>query len=382
MIRRIAVVVASRANYGRCRTLLSAIKAHSRLELILIVAGSALLNTQEDTLSNILSDGFSVDAKADFHLSNDSLSAQATCTGLALIQMSSILHDKNPDIVVTIADRYETMATAIAASYQNIPLAHLQGGDISGNIDDKVRHAITRLANYHFPASIKSQENLIKMGEDPAQIFMHGCPSMDLLDEVNSFDQLSSYKELSSFNLHPNDYIVFLMHSCTDNIQESPKFLNIVLPLLINLNKKIVIISPNIDGGHSGVESIINKFALTYSSKVCLVKLLPPVLFLGLIKYSSLCVGNSSSFLREAALCAVPSLILGNRQRSREKGNNCLEVNYPDPEILKSSLAQCIDNVNLLPDTRFGSGGCGTKIAHELASISQLSSVKKPLFRV
>ena len=164
MIKKVAVVIASRANYGRSKKLLLAIKNHKNLDLILIVCGSALLDKFGNTSKIIKDDGFKINYECNFLLSGSDLRSQSTTTGLAIIQITEILNVCAPNFVVTIADRYETLATAVAASYQNIPLIHLQGGDISGNIDDKVRHAVTRLSDYHFPASQKSYENLIKMG--------------------------------------------------------------------------------------------------------------------------------------------------------------------------------------------------------------------------
>ena len=160
--RKVAVVIASRANYGRSKSLIKQINDHKDLNLILIVCGSAILDKYGGTYKVIEEDGFKINYQCNFLLAGSDLRSQASTTGLAIIQLTDILSLCKPNYVVTIADRYETLATAISASYQNIPLIHLQGGDISGNIDDKVRHAVTRLTDYHFPASKASFKNLIK----------------------------------------------------------------------------------------------------------------------------------------------------------------------------------------------------------------------------
>ena len=153
--RKICVVVASRANYGRVKYLLKAIKEHPDLELQLIVGASILLYRFGNAIDIIEKDGFKPTRKIHYVIEGETLETQAKSTGLGIVELSTAFEDLSPDIVLTVADRFETMATAIAATYMNITLAHLQGGEITGNIDERVRHAITKLADIHFPATNK-----------------------------------------------------------------------------------------------------------------------------------------------------------------------------------------------------------------------------------
>ena len=159
MKRKVCVVVASRANYGRVKYVLKAIQAQ------VVVGASVLLDRFGNALRVIEKDGFTPTRKIYYVIEGENLETQAKSTGLGIIELSTVFEDIRPDVVVTVADRYETMATAIAATYLNIPLAHIQGGEITGNIDELVRHAITKMSHYHFPSTEQSRERLIKMGE-------------------------------------------------------------------------------------------------------------------------------------------------------------------------------------------------------------------------
>ena len=369
--KKVAVVIASRANYGRCKTLLASIKEHKSLELILIVCGSALLDKFGKTSNIIKQDGFKINFECNYLLAGSDLRSQATTTGLAIIQLTDIFNICCPDFVVTIADRYETLATAISASYQNIPLIHLQGGDISGNIDDKVRNAITRLSEYHFPASNKSYSNLVNMGIAEDSIWMHGCPSMDLINEITSFKEfIKSSENLKS--LDQKKYYLILLHPVTDKPKESILIFKNLIKALNNFkSSKFVIISPNVDAGSEEIRNFHRLAMDNRKDNLLFVENISPNNFLNLISNAQICIGNSSSFLREAALCGVPSLILGTRQEGREMGNNCLVLKSPKEKDI-------IDKINFLlkvkkfnPDMRFGDGNSGRKIADTIARISK-----------
>ena len=183
--RRICVIVASRANYGRVKSVLEAIKLHPELKLQLVVAASAMLDRYGGAIDVIRNDGFEPDSVAHVIIEGENPTTMAKSTGLALIELSTIFENLRPDIVLTVADRFETIATAIAASYMNIPLAHTQGGEVSGSIDESVRHAVTRLAHLHFPATKRALERLVKMGEAPDTLHWVGCPAMDLASRVD-----------------------------------------------------------------------------------------------------------------------------------------------------------------------------------------------------
>jgi len=218
--RKICVVVTARPSYSRIKTALTAIKEHPKLELQLVVAGSALLNRYGEVIKVIKEDGFDITAEVYNVLEGENLTSMAKTTGLGILEISTVFDNLKPDIVVTIADRFETMATAIAATYMNIPLAHVQGGEITGNIDEKVRHAISKMADLHFVATKLAKERLIKMGENEQCIFVTGCPSMDLAKIISNcsgldFDPIQKYGGVGNKLNASNGYLIVLQHPVT-----------------------------------------------------------------------------------------------------------------------------------------------------------------------
>ncbi|MGV3538246.1 MAG: UDP-N-acetylglucosamine 2-epimerase, partial [Rufibacter sp.] len=164
-MRKICVVITARPSYSRIKTALHAIKDHPDLELQLVVAGSALLERYGTAVNYMINDGFEIAARVYNVLEGENLSSMAKTTGIGILELATVFDNLKPDAVITIADRFETISTSIAASYMNIPLVHTQGGEVTGNIDEKVRHANTKLADLHFVTTEKCRERVVRMGE-------------------------------------------------------------------------------------------------------------------------------------------------------------------------------------------------------------------------
>ena len=188
-MRKICVVITARPSYSRIKTVLEAVRRHPELELQLVVGASALLERYGPVVKVIQADGFEPNAVVHMVVDGGNLVTTAKSTGLGMVELATIFDNLKPDLVVSVADRYETIATAIAASYLNIPVAHVQGGEVTGSIDEKVRHAVTKLANLHFVSNQRAAERIIRMGEDPDTVFVTGCPSVDLAARVLSEGQ-------------------------------------------------------------------------------------------------------------------------------------------------------------------------------------------------
>src|SRR5918993_2111350 len=196
--RKICVVVTARPSYSRIRSALQAIAEHPDLELQLVVAASALLERYGNAIQAIEHDGFQPSARVYMVLEGENLVTSAKSTGLGLVELATVFDNLKPDAVVTVADRYETLANAVAAAYMNIPVVHVQGGEVTGSIDEKVRHAVTKLANLHLVSTRMARERVIRLGEDPATVVMTGCPSIDIAADVASspaldFDPFDKY---------------------------------------------------------------------------------------------------------------------------------------------------------------------------------------------
>lgn len=374
MKRKICVVVASRANYGRVKYVMKAIQDHEELELQVIVGASTLLERFGRAVDVIKADGFVPRRSIYYVVEGETLSTQAKSTGLGIVELSTAFEDLKPDMVLTVADRFETMATAIAATYLNIPLVHLQGGEVSGNIDDRVRHAITKLADLHFVCSEESGQRVINMGEPTQNVFNYGCPAMDVLHHSDlsiSNEIMSKYGGVGHATDWTKPYILMVQHPVTTSYGKGLNEVNEslqALSLITDIQK--VVMWPNIDAGSDQVSKGIRLFRESHADDLINYhKNYSPEDYARVLNNASCCVGNSSSFLREGAFLGVPAVLVGDRQKGREHGNNIVLSDY-DREEIASKLKQQIDHGRYPSDRRFGVGDAGVKIANELASIS------------
>ena len=373
--KKICVVVASRANYGRVKYLMKAIKKHPRLKLQLIVGASTLLERFGKAVDIIKQDGFVPDRSIHYVVEGENLATQAKSTGLGIVELSTAFQDLNPDMVVTVADRFETMATAIASSYLNIPLIHLQGGEVSGNIDDRVRHAITKLADYHFVATEESKKRVINMGESEDRVFNHGCPAMDILaNEDLSVDQKLMATSSTGVGV-PIDwtkpYILMIQHPVTTSFGSGLSQISETLNALKSYSHiQKIILWPNADAGSDEIAKGIRKFREKNSRDINFhfVKNFSPENYAKVLNNAKCAVGNSSSFLREGAFLGVPAVIVGDRQRNREHGDNILFSDYSADMIIQK-IAEQLKIGKYDSDKKFGHGQAGEKIAATLLDI-------------
>lgn len=373
MKRKIAVVITARPSYSRIKTALTAIQKHPKLELQLIVAASALLDRYGSAVNYIQKDGFEIAAKVFNVLEGENLTAAAKTTGIGILELSTVFDNLSPDIVVTVADRFETMATAIAASYMNIPLAHVQGGEVTGNIDEKVRHSITKLADYHFVASEGAKERVIKLGEDPEFVFNTGCPSIDLAVSVQQnpeldFDIYGRYGGVGTKPSLENGYYVVMQHPVTNEVADARRHVKETLHAMYALNETVLWFWPNVDAGADGTSSGIRSFReLNDLGHFHFFKNMEGTDFLKLLYNSKVLIGNSSAGIRECAYLGVPVVNIGSRQNRRERGNNVVDVGYHRDEIQVAAQKQA--NSERKPSSVYGGGDAGTQMANHLATL-------------
>lgn len=373
-IRKICVVVTARPSYSRIKTALLAIKNHPKLELQLVIAGSALLDRYGSAVNYIEKDGFVITERVYNILEGDNLTASAKTTGIGILELSSVFERLKPEIVVTIADRFETIATAIAASYMNIPLAHIQGGEVTGNIDEKVRHAITKLADYHFVASDGAEKRVHLLGEEKSSIYNTGCPSIDLASEAFNkseidFDIYKKYGGVgANFNLDKG-YIVVMQHPVTNEYQESRRQINETLMAIKELNLPTFWFWPNVDAGSDGTSNGIRSFREKNKiDNIHFFKNMEPTDFLKLLINSKCLIGNSSVGIRECAYLGVPVVNIGSRQLRRDRGTNVIDVDYKKEEI-KNAINSWVKEDRPKTSLVYGGGEAGIKIANKLAEV-------------
>ncbi len=372
--RKIAVVITARPSYSRVKTVLTAIKKHPELELQLIVAASALLDRYGSAVNYIEKDGFEIAAKVFNVLEGENLTAAAKTTGIGILELSTVFDNLRPDIVVTVADRFETMATAISASYMNIPLAHIQGGEVTGNIDEKVRHSITKLADYHFVASENAKQRVIQLGENPDMVFNTGCPSIDIAQEVakNAKLTFNPYKKYGGVGSQPNldnGYIVVMQHPVTNEYQDSRKHIEATLRAIQKINKPTLWFWPNVDAGADGTSTGIRSFREKFKMEnVHFFKNMEGDDFLNLLNNSLCLVGNSSVGIRECAYLGVPVINIGSRQNRRDRGENVVDVSYDENDIVSSINAILSKNLRTTSQV-YGGGDAGERIAKLLKEL-------------
>lgn len=372
--RKVAVVITARPSYSRVKTVLQAIQNHENLELQLIIAASALLDRYGSAVDYIEKDGFKIDAKVFNVLEGENLTAAAKTTGIGILELSTVFDNLKPDIVVTVADRFETMATAISATYMNIPLAHIQGGEVTGNIDEKVRHSITKLADYHFVASESAKERVLKLGENPKSVFNTGCPSIDIAQLVSKKDGLNfnPYEKYGGVGAAPSlekGYLVVMQHPVTNEYDKSREHIEETLKAVEELNIPTLWFWPNVDAGSDGTSNGIRSFREKHLLKnVHFFKNMEGDDFLILLKNSKTLLGNSSVGIRECAFLGVPVVNIGTRQHKRERGNNVIDVDY-NKEAIVSAVKKIGTLGKISSSSVYGGGQAGKIIANLLAEV-------------
>ncbi len=310
--------------------------------------------------------------------------ASAKTTGLGIVELSTVFNHLGPDVVLSIADRYETLATAVAASYMNIPVAHVQGGEITGSIDEKVRHAVTKLSNIHFVANEKAAERVIRMGEDPSAVHVTGCPSIDIARAVLenpalNFSPIEKYSGVGADIRDLSRYLVVLQHPVTSEYTEARAQITETLYAVRDSGIPAFWFWPNIDAGSDGTSKGIRVFRENEANpNIHFFKNMLPEDFLRLVYNSCCIVGNSSVAIRECSYLGVPSVNIGSRQDGRDRGINVIDVGYDRREILNAINIQ-LKNGKYPTDTLYGDGYSGKRIADLLAT-APIKFEKKLMF--
>ena len=322
--RKICVTTGTRAEYGLLKPILNEISKSKKLDLYLIVTGMHLSKKHGYTISEIINDGFSVYSKIEMIPKGNSSYFMANSLGKGVIEFSQIFKKLKPDINLILGDRDEAFASALAASHMNIPNAHIHGGDKTmAGIDEYIRHAITKISNLHFAATKKSQQRIIKLGENPKYVYFTGSPGIDEIKNNNITSKIQLEKK---YNMKiTGDEIILLQHPVTTQIESSKKQIDNTLNAIKKLKKPTICISPNSDAGNFEIFQALQKASSDFSF-IRLFQNMPRNDFLGLLSNCSVLVGNSSSGIIEASYFKIPVVNIGIRQKNREKGNNVIDV--------------------------------------------------------
>lgn len=370
-MRKICVVITARASYSRIKTVLTAIQAHPKLTLQIVVTGSALVDRFGNIIPYLEAENLPVSAIIPNLLDMESDTASAKTTGLAVIELATFFANHRPDVVVTVADRFETIATAIAAVNMNIPLAHIQGGEVTGNIDDRIRNSISQLADLHFVATENARARLIHMGLSPQKVFWTGCPSIDLVYQHHDrvFNPYEIYGGVGSQPDLNAPYLVVMQHPVTTETGHSKWQISTTLSAIAALNMPVIWFWPNADPGTAGTVQGIRAFREQHADlPFHFFKNMESGHFIQLLKNCACFVGNSSVGIRECSALGIPAVNIGSRQRGRERGTNVIDCT-PDAEEIVSAVRRQLAHGHYPPVKLYGKGDAGERIAGQLATI-------------
>ncbi|MBM4439475.1 MAG: UDP-N-acetylglucosamine 2-epimerase (hydrolyzing) [Candidatus Rokubacteria bacterium] len=373
-MRRICVVIGSRANYSSIKSAMEAIQRHPELELQVVVGASALLDRYGSMVDIIERDGFTPGARVHMLIEGETPTTMAKSTGLGLLELPTVFDQLRPDIVLTVGDRFETMATTLAAAYMNIPLAHTMGGEVSGTIDESIRHAVTKFAHVHFPACSEARDRIIRMGERPEDVFLVGCPRLDLVARELTAGADGLESDLfadgvgGSFDLS-KPFVMVSQHPVTTEYGEGERQIAATLQAVNDVGAPALVFWPNADAGSDDIARGIRKFREHGDAgRMHFFKNLSTERYIRLMARTSCLVGNSSSAIREGAFIGTPSVNVGSRQDMRQRGKNVLDVEH-DRRAIAEAIAEQLRHGRYDSEPIYGDGHAGPRIADVLAKV-------------
>jgi len=369
---KVGVFTDARSEYSHLFYTMKEITKREKLELITIVTGMHLLEKFGYSKQIIEKDGFTIDYEISVPEFRETTSYMTEISGKIITELGQIFEENKIEIILILCDRFESLAAATAAFLSNIPIAHIAGGDLSGNIDDSIRHAITKLSHIHFCLTEKSAERVKKLGEEDWRINVVGSPSLDYV-----FDKSILLKEdeiRKKFNISTNNpYILTLLHPETgfkklENLNEQ---IHTIISVLKKLQIDTVLIYPNYE---LGGDIIIKKIEDAKKHNwIKVYKNLPTEEYLSLLKYSSLIMGNSSSGIIESSALGIPSINLGTRQNNRERDVNVIDLPF-EKNLIINTIRKLLDDENYYSEKSktegiYGKGNTAIKICDILENV-------------
>lgn len=379
MNRKVCVLLVDRANYGRLKPVMRAIQCHSGLTLQVLAAGTMVLERFAQPVQEVRKDGFPLDGEVYIELEGSTPLTMAKSVGFATIEFASEFHRLKPDVVLIIGDRYEALAATIAAAYMNLCILHVQGGEVSGSIDESCRHAISKFAHYHFPATKRSAEYLMRMGERPETILGIGCPSSDLamrLDRSIADDILNFNKGGGAHIDTSKPFLLTVFHPTTTQYGSEKEEMHQLLLALQEMQMPTVLLWPNIDAGADHISKAVRLFRDRCGPGwLRTLTNLTPENYLKVLANTACAIGNSSSFVRDAGFFGTPVVLVGNRQDGREMDAHVTRVSSVAPEIVDAVSVQ-LQHGRYAPSTLYGDGQVAERIADVIAGLKPYNQKK------
>ena len=356
-MRKIIYVSGTRADYGLMSRSLKLWHDSGELEVSVCVTGMHLMSEYGMTVDDIRQDGLHICGEIPVDLSDTTGAAMAVAISDALKGMVKLFIKERPDLVVVLGDRGEMLAGALAAIHLNMPVVHIHGGELSGTIDEPVRHAISKLSHYHFTATEGAKQRLVKMGEAEKNIFVVGAPGLDSLEDDAVFAREDLCKEAGFDANKPVALMVF--HPVVQNAGTAGDEVKEVLRALDAVKLQVICLLPNADAGGLKVRDEIKRWEKSRKVACCVLKHLPRKKFVSWMKHADVMVGNSSSGIIEAATFATPVVNVGIRQQGRERSMNVIDVEGLEAFKIRQAIALCLSQPRKDVTNVYGQGRSG-----------------------
>jgi UDP-hydrolysing UDP-N-acetyl-D-glucosamine 2-epimerase len=369
--RKVCVVLVDRANYGRLKPVMQAIALQPELELQVLAAGTMVLERFDMPLQVVEKDGFTISGQIYVELEGSTPTTMAKSLGFGVVEFASEFRRLDPDVVLIIGDRYEALAATMAAAYMNLTIAHIQGGEVSGSIDESARHAISKFAHFHFPSTQRAADYLVRMGEQPRTILAVGCPGSDIarhLERRSCHELVNNMGSGATIDFN-KPYSLVIFHPTTTTFGGEREQMGAVLESLNRVAMQTILLWPNIDAGSGHVSKAIRSFR-DQNRPVWLRTLinLMPEDYLRVLSSASCAIGNSSSFVRDASFFGTPVVLVGDRQDGRETDQHVTAVPPTQDKIEPAIRAQLVHG-RYKPSTLYGDGFVAQRIAGALATL-------------
>jgi len=373
--RKIFIVIERRADYSRYRPILQKMKEDPFFDIYLVVTGICLLDIHGKDVNYIKDDGFEINALLKM------FNADRPDTGGEMVRsmarVMSLLVDElekaQPDIVLSGFDIGANMAVTIAAAHMNIPVAHIQGGEVTGSIDESIRHAMSKFAHIHFPATELSKQRLIRMGEDPDNIYVVGCPSIDVINETPKVD-INTLEEYLNLDFS-QPVLLMIQHPVTTEVGDSFLQIKETVDAIKETGIQTIALLPNNDAGHSKIIEYIKQSGIKWYPS------LPTDIFINLYRNISALIGNSSSGIHETPTMEIPAINIGNRQQGRERAKNVIDVSH-EKDAIVSAINKVLNDTEFLQKVKminnpYGDGNSAEKIVGILKTVSLDNLIQK-----
>jgi UDP-N-acetylglucosamine 2-epimerase (hydrolysing) len=356
--KNIVFLTGTRADFGKLKTLISNLyKENELFNIYIFVTGMHMLKEYGSTWEEVREFGL---GKLYYFINQNKSDSMDSIFGKTITGLSDYIKEIDPDLIVVHGDRIESLAGAIVGGLNNTLVAHVEGGEISGTVDDIIRHSITKLAHIHFVSNMDSQNRLLQLGEQPKSIFIIGSPEIDIL---NSSDLPNLDEVIAKYEINFSDYILFILHPVTTEVHNLDQYLLSIKKLLTESEHNFLIIQSNNDLGSEKIKELYKELIGKQN-----IRVLPSMRFeyyLTALKNAKMIIGNSSSGVRESSYFGVPAINLGTRQKGRSESKNIVNCDYD--VILINDIINNNYGKRFKATEEFGEGGSGSKFKKVLS---------------